>query len=363
MTPKESAIYEGLKSIAPESAAFFKTGIDIYGSELDARAYMLAHISREIEGGLRDILCVKNNVVEMCPACKQNTTKRIGHQESILRALGIDTQNELAKRWFNTAKQFHGYAHRHGAWKTARERDVFDKLWNEFLEILYYLVGNYLSISDRIDTIISNPSPTNEMLNSLGNLLNTESRCVYFFKELKQIGWLLPLYEKGYFSGDKNPELIEVEMKDGNKGYSIPRWEILDYLIHSAKTLSEQPEADFLIVIKIIDEISQYRKPDGSRILNAHTDDAIIILIGYLPAKDIKENHWEYIREILSNPLNHANYTFEKLIKRFIENVDKGNLLRCLELLLSYIKVDNRLERYYSAIDGHFFVIFVVVER
>lgn len=390
MTEKELAIYEGLLILAPETAAFFKTGIEIFKIDIDARAYMLAHLSREIEGGLRDILYVKENSIK-CPNCGKSMTenrclkcnskiedgvcsvcKTISklekcpscshpidseHLKSILKALGINEKNDLAKKWHSTAKKFHKYAHRHGAEKKPRDKNAFDKLWIDFVEILGELVGNYFSISERVDAIISYKKPSKQIIDSLPNLFIKESIIVYFFKNLRQLYWLNPLYEKGYFSGDKNPSPIEVEIKDGTKGLSFPRWVILDYLLFCANETKNTDE-DFSTILKIIDDIALYRNPDGAKILNPHTDDTIIRLISQLPNDKIEEKHFDYINNAIRNPYSFSTLAFESLINRFIKEVDKRNLLRCLDILFSFTRVENQIERYYPIIEISFLIHF-----
>ena len=54
---RQRAIYEGLKNIGEEIAAFYLDGLKILQDDnLQTSAYLLAHVAREIDGGLRDIL-------------------------------------------------------------------------------------------------------------------------------------------------------------------------------------------------------------------------------------------------------------------------------------------------------------------
>ena len=57
LNARQQAIYQGLKLIGPEIAAYYLDGIRILQHQsLETRASLLAHIAREIDGGLRDIL-------------------------------------------------------------------------------------------------------------------------------------------------------------------------------------------------------------------------------------------------------------------------------------------------------------------
>ena len=57
LTPRQAEIYRNLKDIGPEIAAFYLDGIKILqNKELETAANLLAHVAREIDGGLRDVL-------------------------------------------------------------------------------------------------------------------------------------------------------------------------------------------------------------------------------------------------------------------------------------------------------------------
>ena len=57
LTPRQVEIYRNLKDIGPEIAAFYLDGIKILqNKELETATNLLAHVAREIDGGLRDVL-------------------------------------------------------------------------------------------------------------------------------------------------------------------------------------------------------------------------------------------------------------------------------------------------------------------
>lgn len=55
MTDRQLEIHKGLKAIGPEIAQFYLDGIQLIDSSLGTKSNLLAHILREIDGGLRDI--------------------------------------------------------------------------------------------------------------------------------------------------------------------------------------------------------------------------------------------------------------------------------------------------------------------
>ena len=57
LTPKQLDINKGLIRIGEEIAAFYLDGVKILNStNFQTKANLLAHLAREIDGGLRDIL-------------------------------------------------------------------------------------------------------------------------------------------------------------------------------------------------------------------------------------------------------------------------------------------------------------------
>ena len=55
LNARQREIYQNLKNVGPEIAAYYLDGIRILQHQLETPS-LLAHIAREIDGGLRDIL-------------------------------------------------------------------------------------------------------------------------------------------------------------------------------------------------------------------------------------------------------------------------------------------------------------------
>ncbi|MCK5260840.1 MAG: hypothetical protein KAJ44_01515 [Thermoplasmatales archaeon] len=264
---KQLEIYKGLKNIGSEISAFYLDGIKIFNSNnLETKSYLLAHIAREIEGGLRNVLVCKEKSVKKCKECGQSIG-RVSHIDSICDVLGVNKEDSFAKEWHRIAKDFHRYAHRHGPWKTPREKSGFEKLWKGFENVLFELVGTYYNLLDRVDRILKYETPTKEIIETLPNLLELDARYSYFFRNLKSPQWLKPLKEKGYFSPEKNPKSQEVSEQLGY--YRIPHWTALDYLENIANKNSEQSSDEITnLLIEIVNSIANYRDENGERIEN-----------------------------------------------------------------------------------------------
>ena len=316
LTVRQAAIHRSLESIGPEIAAFYKGGIQIlHGNELEIAPYLLAHVAREIDGGLRDILSsdeekkniqrqVTNEVLTEL-GNYSDLKDRKGHIASILAALGIDDARALstigdararfAVRWINVATQFHKFAHRHGAWKLPRSREEFESLWYEFEGILTDLVGSSLNLLNRLDRVLEYERPTTEIRETLRNLLESETRREYFFKKLEFPAWLAPLKEDGWFNPEQNPSLVEDPEQPGY--YYTPRWYALEYV----EKVAAHPEIQVSLLVNIINAIIGYTNENEERTENRDTDLQIIKIIGALPITELKHLHIDFIGTVLKS--------------------------------------------------------------
>ena len=352
LTAKQIDIYNGLKSIGEEIAAFFLDGIKILNNnDLETKSYLLAHIAREIEGGLRDILVGREQSVKKCKECGQ-PIERVSHIDFICNALGVNREDLFAKRWHKIAKEFHKYAHRHGPWKTPREKSEFENLWNDFEEILFQLVGTYYNLLDRIDHILKYKKPSEGVLKTLPNLLKPEAMHSYFFRKLQSPYWLKPLKDNGYFNPQNNPSPQEVPDQPGN--WTIPYWNILDFLENVAnKTMKEPDEEITNTLLEVVNSIINYRDENGERIDNYRTDWILLKIIWTFPAERIEKDHIEFIRSALKSKWDNtlvASEIGKTVIPKLISDRAKRLLLELLDVFLDYKKVKGVSEDEYESI-------------
>ena len=318
MSPRQAEIYRNLGAIGPEIAAFYLSGIKVLrNNDLESAPYLLAHIAREIEGGLTDVLKVKRRdaleVVVQTPDGGRLTYEREignplefdinvpgtvqlsykkkqgGHKDSILQFLGTDEDSPIAKRWIKVAKRFAKFAHRHGAWKPPRTRDVFVPLWNDFENVLVDLVGNHFNLLSRLDRFLELKEPNQQIRQTLPNLLASDVRRAYFFSKLDSPAWLKPLKEDGWFNPERNPAPQEVVGSPGN--YHMPTWYALNYVARVAK----HPDRPVGILVKIVDAIINDADASGESIGNSHTAWRLTDIIGTFPVDLIDARHLAFI--------------------------------------------------------------------
>ena len=153
LNPEQIDIYNGLKSIGNEIASFYLDGVKICKSEeLKTKSYLLSHIAREMESGIRDILSEEKRDVKKCEMCGQLIVEQKSHIESICESLEVDKEDYFAREWFKVSTKFHKYAHRQGAWKEPRDEYMGEEIWKDFERILLFLV--VISIIYWIELII-----------------------------------------------------------------------------------------------------------------------------------------------------------------------------------------------------------------
>ena len=346
MDKKQQQIYNGLKSIGEEIASFYADGVKLVNDvNYQTKSYLIAHIAREIDGGLRDVFSkddekkkiqkeIKNDVLDEFGFDKD--TK--GHIASILTALNMPLDSDIARQWIRVAMEFVKFAHRHGAYKSPRSADYIIKLWQEYESLLSTLIGNYLQLLDRLDRLMLYETPTEEIIETLPNLLISHSRFNYFFSNLKYTNWFVPLFNKGYFDGNKNPQPQESETQPGS--YSIPYWSVLEYLKKVAnhnKTNYDEGITD--ILVSIIESIINFRTETGEKINNIHTDYSLVEIISLLPKERISQTHFDFINDLLNSYQDNsliAGDIHEVFLKNILEYKDKDLTLQTLQLLLSY---------------------------
>ena len=228
------------------------------------------------------------------PGTVKLTYKKIArHKPSILRSLDIDEPSPIAERWIEVTGKFSKFAHRHGAWKSPRSREEFEYLWYDFEEVLADLVGNYLNLLKRLDRILTYKAPTDDIIGTLPNLLESDARRAYFFRQLKHPTWLEPLKDAGWFDPEMNP--LPYEAPDNPGYYHIPVWYALEYV----ERVANHPETPVNLLVAIVNAIVDYTNGTGERIENDSTNRRLIKIIGAFPINRIERKHITFMSTAL----------------------------------------------------------------
>ena len=349
LTPRQKKIYRNLQDIGPEIAAFYLDGVKMLRSDnFETAPYLLAHITREIDGGLRDILSSDEDKAKIQKQLTKEVLAKIGdystlkeykgHIASILAALRIDDVDVLsnpddvnirfAVRWIEVAPKIVGFAHRHGPWKSPRSREAFEQLWYDFEEVLADLVGNYLNLLNRLDRILAYKAPTPDIIATLPNLLKSDARRAYFFRELKYPTWLKPLRDAGWFDPEKSP--LPYEVPDNPRYYRIPVWYALEYV----ERVANHPEISVDLIVDIVDTIVDYTNNTGKGIKNYRTNRRLIQIIGKLPIDRIGRKHITFIDTVLKSSGGWVSMEIgETILPKFLSEGEKDLSLELLKVM------------------------------
>ncbi len=326
-------ILNGLKEIGEEIAYLYLDGIKIFNSRLRSKSYLLAHIAREIEGGIRDIFASgKRTDVQKCTQ-GSIIKKQSSHIDEICEVLGVNKTHELAKKWHRVAKDFHKYAHRHGPWKTPREEEAFDNLWKEFERILYKLVGDYLNLISLVDRLLAYEKPTDAILKTLENLLQNKARRNYFFKKLRFAQWFKPLLERGYFEPDKT---LTPQLTDQADSYIIPQWDVLPYLERVSEQVNKPGNEKYIgKLLEIIKDVTNYHIENNKILDNYKTWQYFIKILSKLPNDKIPEDIIDLIPIWLDSKFDTSLQTSEittKLLPKFLTD-NKDDIEKALRII------------------------------
>ena len=355
LTPQQNKIYRNLQDIGPEIAAFYLDGVKMLRSDnFETAPYLLAHITREIDGGLRDLLSSKEDKSKIQKQLTKEVLATIGdyntlreyrgHIASILAALRIDDVDVLSNpddanirfaiRWIEVAPKLVNFVHRHGPWKSPRSREAFEHLWYDFEEVLADLVGNYLNLLSRLDRILAYKAPTPDIIGTLPNLLESDARRAYFFRELKYPTWLKPLSDADWFNPNKNP--LRDETPDGY--YRTPVWYALEFV----EKIAYHPERDVDLLVKIVNTIVDCTDETGERIKNDSTNRGLIKIIGTFPINRIERKHITF----MSNALKYgwvSREIGETILPKFLSEGNKELTLELLKVMFDAKVVNGQI--------------------
>ena len=290
LVPHQSEINQNLEKITPLLAAFYRDWVRMRQStNFKCRSYLLAHLAREVDSGLRGALSTKRGKKQMQERLREedlgDLKERIKYIASIMEALGVPDFDLRVEQWIQTVKDLANLTHRDLDDEAKLLRSEAESLWPKVEELWAYLVGGYLNLLDRVDRIWAygdEPPADQQIKEALRNLLKFDGINQYFFDKLESPAWLKPLKEDGRFNPDQNP--APQKYPDQLGAFYTPTWHALEYVAKVAL----HPDSPVDILVDIVNDIiasaGDYRK----RINNKWTDWQTIKIIGALPTEQIK---------------------------------------------------------------------------
>ncbi len=340
MTPKQQAVYEGLKSWRPEIAAFYKDGLSLVASNLESKSNLISHLMREIDGGLRDMF----KIVPDQPIEQKTDSPKESHKESILRAFGLSEDTELFRKYHNAVKKGPQYAHRSGtSIDGPRDSKEVVETWKTFEDCMLQLIGSYNASLRLQGSILALDVPNEDFLRRKHIILSDDSKKVYFYTHLDKPGWLVPLFESGAFDCANNPAPLPSPDRPG--AYSYPYWAELSYVNRVAEKLSAENDAEWETILKIIDQIVESRRGEDAKTPNPQTDNTAYNLVSLLPEDKLRAFDFNKIEELLLSTGTFFAFDFmRKLLPRLLRIPYKEGALFCLRLVFG--KKENEANGY-----------------
>ena len=204
--------------------------------------------------------------------------------------------------------------------------------------------SKFYSIANKVDKLVKNYTPRN--LENIEVYFKNKGVDRYFFveklSELEEpLPWLIPLKNKGYFTGEKNPPPQEV--KEQPEYYTIPFWNVLKYLENVAQKNKKNPSSEITNALaEIIDSIINYRDNKGKRIDNYRTDWFITKIIFMLPYEKWNDKYINFIGEALTTSFGGSLIQSEigsSVLPALIENKNVDLILKLLDVILGFTKV------------------------
>ncbi|MHC4474744.1 MAG: toll/interleukin-1 receptor domain-containing protein [Planctomycetota bacterium] len=200
---------------------------------------------------------------------------------------------------------------------------------------------DFYEIAREIDALSEEYDARN--LQGIEKWLGYEGADDYFFvKRLPELDeawkWLVPLKDKGYFKGDRNPRPEEVKDQPGS--YAIRLWNVLPYLEKVAEDNRKNPRDEIAdALVEIVDDVISYRDAEGKRVDNYRTDWFMTKIIFKLPPDKWEEKHIDFVgttaRSGSGGDLVESDIG-GTILPALIENGKRELVLRLLDIALDY---------------------------
>jgi hypothetical protein len=160
-----------------------------------------------------------------------------------------------------------------------------------------------------------------------------------------------------YFDPKNNPPVKEIEDKPGY--FSIPYWDMLDYLIIISNYLKQEndPETNKNLK-KVINNLIN----DPAKRRNYHTDRILIALMFSFSEDNIDNIYIEFLRIALESNISNmvvSGTIYEKVFP-ICSSLSDDKILYLLDIILDYKKAENAYyKEYFSFLDGYYLSQFI----
>lgn len=249
--PRQARILRRLELIGPGPAAFFRDACRIMAGQVqvEAASHVVAHLLREIESAIRDVLVDGR-------AKPPKDARHRWEVQQVLAALGISEDELAGKEWLSVAeKGLAGQAHRDQLRAPRPLEGPISESWQRMQAVLDEVMARfedrYAAYHAACEPLLAVEAPSDSDLDRLfGALPFGPVVRADFFGRLSHPGWLKPLRNRSVFA--QPPPLVRDE-EDGS--IRFPHWPELAYLIRMA-TLDPDEVAEIALEIPDTDNVA-----------------------------------------------------------------------------------------------------------
>ena len=239
--PRQERIYRRLLFIGPGPAAFFKDACALMAGAggLQTTPHLVAHLLREVESGLRDVL-LPYGVTTQTGA---DGTTEASHKEevkAILAAYGIAENDPAAEAWlrltgWDPETGLARLAHRRALGPPRPADEGVRRAWEEVQSLLDAVLEKFetrfLEPFKVVDDLLARETPsTGDVKRLKNNVPNNPVTLGHFFDKLENPKWLPLLDKQGFFA---YPPPVDRDEAAGT--VALPPWPASRYLGRMAK--------------------------------------------------------------------------------------------------------------------------------
>ena len=239
LSPRERETAGELRRLNPHLAGLYERGL-VLVRQIDqpGNAYLVAHVGRELSRGVLELLFSAEGL-EVAPEDIENAPSNEKHRPRIAEALGLEPDDPRVDEWFHLHRQFSRACHWRGsAPKSAEVREAFER----FASLLYGRIAPYYVTEAELDALLETKIPTRDHAKRLRDLQLRHAQRNYFFRRLRNPGWVRPLAAEGFFRSPPGRQ------KNADGSWRAGPWPEGDYLVFAA---DEEPTA----VLEVLNSI------------------------------------------------------------------------------------------------------------
>ena len=216
-SPREERIYRRLLLVGKGPAAFYRDACRLLSEDsfYESTTHLVAHLLREIESAMRDVLKTFEETERDHKKTNKNEDSHNKQIKAILKGLKIEESEAVAQAWLKLTDKTNDYkphrlAHRDNLSAPRSIDENYSKFWDEiqliFEVILDKFESTYIKIHQTLDVLLAKDIPHENDIETLKlHIPHNEVSLGYFFVALQSPLWIVPLRDAGLFNRPPPP--------------------------------------------------------------------------------------------------------------------------------------------------------------